>query len=276
MGSYFPATENRNRHGVTGFIGEYPNPDDLKMFMSEFGPEGRNVTYEVVQIKDGGCDPSNPGLEANQNIHTSGTQHEDDHFINWTNYLLKQKNILQTVTASYYGVDKDDFPPGVANTICILFKQLGVRGVSALTDDGAGKGNYKDTSGNVHFRPFFPASCNLREAIFLYTSACTSSSPSHHALTDPWVTMVGGTTDYQDNHLGGRYSGFYNHLGRGIPDISAHALNFMIVCKGESTRFQGARLCVFPFPYLLSALSVLGRPADRRCTDYGQRYLTTE
>ncbi|KAH9033116.1 hypothetical protein EDB85DRAFT_1864654, partial [Lactarius pseudohatsudake] len=110
---------------------------------------------------------SNPGLEANQNIQYTVALTYLSPLIFYLQH--EQKNILQTVTASYYGVDKDDFPPGVANTICILFKQLGVRGVSALTDDGAGKGNYKDTSGNVHFRPFFPASY-------------------------PWVTMVGGTT----------------------------------------------------------------------------------
>ncbi|KAH9052027.1 Pro-kumamolisin, activation domain-containing protein [Lactarius deliciosus] len=175
MGSYFPATENRNRLGVAGIIAEYPNPDDLKTFMSEFRLDGAdNVTYEVVQIKDGGYDPSNPGLEANQNIQytaaltTSGTHHEGDHFINWTSYLLTQKNIPQTVTTSY-GVNKDDILPDVANSVCNLFKQLNMRGVSALGDDGVGKGNCKDTSGNVHFRPFLPASY-------------------------PWVTTVRGTT----------------------------------------------------------------------------------
>ncbi|KAI9435591.1 subtilisin-like protein [Lactarius indigo] len=261
MEGYYPAAGERNRLGVAGFIKEYPNLDDLKMFMKEFRPEGANdATYEVIRIKDGGYNPDDPGLEANQNIQytaaltyptplifysTSGTHNEDDHFINWIGHLLEQEDIPQTVTASY-GVYEDDVPPDIAKSICDLFKELGARGVSALIPsggDGVGEGNCKDESGNVHFRPFFPASC-------------------------PWVTAVGGTTgrseqaavlsgggfsnyserpDFQDEvvprfrrNLGSTYySGFYNPLDRGIPDVSAQALEFIIVNKGKQTRFQG-------------------------------------
>ncbi len=176
MEGYVPAAPGQNALGIAGFNREYPNPDDLRIFMSRFHTDGVDATYGVNRVSGGVYDPSNPGLEANHNIQytaaltyptsltfysTRGTHNEDDPFLNWINYLLKQPSIPLTVSASY-GVDEDAVPPDTALSVCRLFLQLAGRGVSALVpsgDDGVGKGDCKDTSGNVRFRPFFPASC---------------------------------------------------------------------------------------------------------------------
>ncbi|KAH9176590.1 hypothetical protein EDB89DRAFT_1902903 [Lactarius sanguifluus] len=77
--------------------------------------------------------------------------------------------------------------------LCILFAQLG-RGVSVLLstgDDGVGK-NCKDESGDVRFVPEFPASLLLHKPNYNFTSR----SLEFRGFAGPYLTAVGGTTDY--------------------------------------------------------------------------------
>ncbi|KAH9056245.1 hypothetical protein EDB87DRAFT_1687685 [Lactarius vividus] len=61
-----------------------------------------------------------------------------------------------------------------------------------------------------------------------------------HTSAGPWVTTIGGTTSFNPElaaeqavstflqNLGNQYQGLYNPSGRGIPDISAHAVDFRL------------------------------------------------
>ncbi|KAH9083691.1 peptidase S8/S53 domain-containing protein [Lactarius deliciosus] len=143
-------------------------------------------------------------------------------------------------------------------SLCILFAQLGTRGVSVLLstgDDGVGN-NCKDESGNVRFVPELPASC-------------------------PYLTAVGGTTDYDpevaapvsgsgfSDHLvyqdvtvsaflerqGTQYSGSYNPEGRGIPDIAAQALMFLAVVRNDGFAMDGTSCSAPLFASIISLLN---------------------
>ncbi|KAH8993819.1 subtilisin-like protein [Lactarius hatsudake] len=241
---YVPLAADRNVLGVVGLLGNYPNPDDLREFMNRYRFDATSATYSVVQINGGGYDPSKPSMEANINTQytsaiayptthrfysTGGSDTQGDPFINWLDFVLDQSSVPQT---------------------------LGVRGASVLFasgNDGVGRGDclFQDNSGNsrVQFRPTFPSTC-------------------------PWVTSVGGTTgynpevaaslsgggfsvyfrrpSYQNNAvptflrtLGGRYNGFYNPGGRGVPDIAVQAIDFRAIFK-QATWTSGGTSCAVP------------------------------
>ncbi|KAH9083706.1 subtilisin-like protein [Lactarius deliciosus] len=175
-------------------------------------------------------------------------------------YLLKKTVIPQTISISY-GTYERDVPREYARALCILFAQLGARGVSVLIpsgDDGVGK-DCKDESGNVRFVPEFPASC-------------------------PYLTTVGGTTEYDpevaaplsgggfSDHFprpvyqdvavsaflerqGAQYSGLYNPEGRGIPDIAAQALKLRIFLRNVRTSVEGTSCST---PLIINAQIVAG------------------
>ncbi|KAH9172287.1 hypothetical protein EDB89DRAFT_2168783 [Lactarius sanguifluus] len=147
--------------------------------------------------------------------------------------------------------DEKNVPEEYARVVCILYAQLGARGVTVLYpsgNDGVGK-DCEEEDGSVWFVPEFPASC-------------------------PYLTAVGGTTDfapevaapisgggfsehflrpvYQDaavsaflERQGTQYAGHYNPAGRGIPDIAAQALDFPIYFRNARVN-EGGTSCSVP------------------------------
>ncbi|KAH9168350.1 subtilisin-like protein [Lactarius sanguifluus] len=265
---YVPTTTDRNALGIAGYGGQFPSPQDLALFMQEYRTDGEDATYTVTQVNGGGYDPGNPGFEANLEIQdveamayptrhiyysTAGTPNSptDDPYLCWLRYVIAQDDvdIPRTISTSYGGY-KYNIPPEYAESVCTLFGQLGLGGVSVLFssgDRGVGDGDclFRDSSGElyVQFLPIFPATC-------------------------PWVTSVGGTTGhdpevavsisgggfsmyfprqpYQANvastffqNFGDKYSGLYNHEGCGFPDISSQAIKFFLVLGGQFRLMSG-------------------------------------
>ncbi|KAH9073468.1 subtilisin-like protein [Lactarius deliciosus] len=271
---YVPAATDRNMLGVTGYLDSYPSPADLRVFMTECREDAIGASFEVVQINGGGYDPSQPDSEANLNLQYTEaiafpTPHifystgggvsanddnepaSDDMWLQWVNHVLGSENVPQTISTSY-GDSETDLPWEYADTLCDLFARLGARGASVIFssgDDGVGKGDCLEEDGSgAHFVSAFPASC-------------------------PFVTSVGGTMDIPESaapfsgggfsyyfsrpryqsvvvpaflrQLGDKYDGFYNAEGRGVPDISAQALDFFIVENSESFLISGTS-CAAP------------------------------
>src|SRR6266702_1622931 len=65
---YVATAVDRNRPGIAGFLGKYPSPDDLKLFMDEFRTDGADATFAVVEINGGGYDSDNLGMEGNVDL----------------------------------------------------------------------------------------------------------------------------------------------------------------------------------------------------------------
>ncbi|KAH9029449.1 subtilisin-like protein [Lactarius hengduanensis] len=259
---YVPKATDRNALGIAGYGGQFPSPQDLKLFMKEYRTDGEDATFTVTQINGGGYDPENPGIEANLDIQyaeaiayptrhiyysTAGTPDSptDDPYLRWSRYVIAQNDvdIPRTISTSYGGYELT-LPWEYAVSVCDLFGQLGLRGVSVLFstgDWGVGDGDclFKDSSGkvSVQFIPIFPATC-------------------------PWVTSVGGTTGHDPEvaasmsgggfsiffprqpyqadaiytflqNFGDKYSGLYNPGGRGFPDISSQAIKLSYVLGGK-------------------------------------------
>ncbi|KAH8978363.1 subtilisin-like protein [Lactarius hatsudake] len=259
---YAPKATDRNALGIAGYGGQFPSPQDLTLFMHEFRTDGEDATFTVTQVNGGGYDPANPTLEGNLDIQyaeamayptrhiyysTGGTADSptDDPYLCWLRYMIAQNDvdIPPTISTSYGGYEHDLSKEYVLS-VCALFGQLGLRGVSVLFssgDDGVGEGDclVQSSSGDVsvQFIPNFPATC-------------------------PWVTSVGGTTGHDPEvaaslsgggfsnyfpreryqadaistflqNFGDKYSGLYNPEGRGFPDVSSQAIDFLFVLGGE-------------------------------------------
>ncbi|KAH9053377.1 subtilisin-like protein [Lactarius vividus] len=267
---YVPAAANRNTLGVFGYQKDYPSKTDLIKYITNFRSDVQPpslATFAVELVNGGEYDPDNPSIEASIDVQyasamayptpitfystggtgkvsPSGEPRPGDVYLESLEYLLKKSDIPQTISISY-GTYEYSVPREYATAICTLFAQLGVRGVSVLFpagDEGVGK-SCKDKSGNFRFIPEFPASC-------------------------PYLTTVGGTTDddpevaaplsgggfsdyfprpaYQNvavsaflERQGTLYAGLYNPEGRGIPDIAAQALRFIIFLRNVRTVVEG-------------------------------------
>ncbi|KAF8259981.1 peptidase S8/S53 domain-containing protein [Lactarius quietus] len=274
--TYVPAAKDKNILGIASFSKDYASHIDLTTFMRLCRADAIDATFEVEQINNGEYNPSEPSIEANQNmqyaqamayptphifysnggkmvsIPGSGKPALEDTFQAWLNYLITQETVPRTISTSY-GDPEESVPLEYAKALCDLYAQLGSRGVSVLVpsgNDGVGDGDCiaDEDTGRVQFMPEFPSSC-------------------------PWVTSVGGTTQipekaaelsgggfsdyfprpiYQDpavptflERLGNQYNGMYNPAGRGIPDVAGQALTYFLVSRRQGLTADGTS-CATP------------------------------
>ncbi|KAF8264977.1 subtilisin-like protein [Lactarius quietus] len=276
---YVPSATDKSLFAVVGFVEDVPSQTDLTLFMNEYRADTKDATFTLKEINGGTSEASKPSDEADTNAqYALGMAYpiplvyysvggdldwdpitnkpiKGDSDLEWLKYVLDLSEIPQTISISY-GNEEHNLPPEYTKALCDLYAQLGARGVSVLFasgDDGVGKGDCKDDSGNVMFRPTFPSSC-------------------------PWVTSVGGasfTTDvkdevaaglssggfsshflrqeYQDilvpeflEKLGSEYAGLYDAAGRGIPDISSQALEIVIIQGGVPYVVDGTSASLRP------------------------------
>ncbi|KAH8994287.1 subtilisin-like protein [Lactarius akahatsu] len=234
--SYHPAAVDRNVIGIAGY----------------------DATFSVVQVQDGGNNPDSPGDEANldtqyavamtyptTNIFYSvgGSPETIDPFFNFITYMLtKETRIPQTITTSYGGPEYI-VPIDYATRVCRLFAEVGLLGVSALFasgDSGVGPGDCLiEVKGqvSVHFIPDFPATCPYLTSV----GGTTRDSPEVAAsLSGGGFSNYFERPPYQADAvppflqtLGDKYRGYYHPGGRGVPDISAQALNVLFVGEGQ-------------------------------------------
>ncbi|KAH8978340.1 subtilisin-like protein [Lactarius akahatsu] len=259
--AYTPNTHGENVLGIVGFLGHYPSPADLGAFMRKYLSEAGDATFTVVEINGEKYDPTHPHDEANVDIQYAeamayptphifystggGPPRTDDIWMSWLKYILDQENIPQTISISY-NILEHFLSREWAINACNQFAKLGVRGVSVLVSSGnkgIGPGTCMRDDGTVRFKPSFPGIC-------------------------PYVTVVGGTTDFEPEvaasfsgggfsdyfkrptyqeeavstflqDLGNRYQGLYNASGRGIPDIAAQAVGLPIFLNGNEIKVSG-------------------------------------
>lgn len=275
--TYKPTALAKNAIGILGYGNEFPSPTDLAMFMAVFRTDSDpdEVTFTVETVNGGKYEPSWPGVEANLDVQYAQaiaypTPHifysiggklmwelddnkpiAGDYFLMWMAYLVPKEKIPQTMSASY-GVNETDVPAEYARSVCDIFMQLGARGVSILFatgDDGVGIGNCQDASGRVRFIPKFPATCPYVTSV----GGTTSSIPEVAAgLSGGGFSNYFGRPAYQNvvvpaflQSLGSQYDGMYNPGGRGVPDVSAQALDFVIIVHTGPSHVSGTS-CAAP------------------------------
>ncbi|KAF5333534.1 hypothetical protein D9611_002701 [Ephemerocybe angulata] len=287
---YVPKAPEKNSIGVTGYLEEFANENDLKAFYAEQVPEAVNSTFKVISVNGGenSQDPFSAGFEANLDVQfafgltypTPGTfwstggrpPFKPDLIVteNTNDFVLKQKDVPYVISTSY-GEPEQSVPEAYARRVCNSFAQLGARGISILFSSGDGgvgdgwddptqtKCKTNDGRNVTRFMPTFPATC-------------------------PYVTAVGGTTDipeisvyfsgggfsdywprpgYQARHVGDwfktipkdLYKDLYNPAGRGFPDVAAQGTRFRVFWRGEGFGIGGTSASAPAFAGIVALLN---------------------
>ncbi|KAI1795098.1 tripeptidyl peptidase A [Ganoderma leucocontextum] len=203
---FTPSTKNGNQIGITGYLEQFANIQDLESFYADQRPEALNSSFKTVLINGGLNNQTldEAGVEANLDTQfafgltfptpgtfwsTGGsppfipdvleTVNSNEPYLDWLAFILEQKTIPQTISTSYAD-DEQTVPQNFAKRVCSEFAQLGVRGTSLMFssgDGGVGDGEEdpalqecftNDGRNATRFIPLFPPSC-------------------------PFVTAVGGT-----------------------------------------------------------------------------------
>ncbi|WAR52657.1 hypothetical protein PtB15_2B81 [Puccinia triticina] len=189
---------NANRIGVTAYIGERANFEDLKDFLTNEGlPTTNNFT--VVSV-NGGLNPQtntldeivrHVGVEGNLDIQTTmgftapmpnifyttagtppfkadlfTTSNSNEPYLDWLLYIASQPDsAVPQVISTSYGDDEQTVPANYAQRVCNQLAALTARGVSLIFssgDDGVGQDGTcmsNDGKNTTKFIPIFPASC---------------------------------------------------------------------------------------------------------------------
>ncbi|KAF7332453.1 Peptidase S53 domain-containing protein [Mycena kentingensis (nom. inval.)] len=222
---YVPRATRRNQLGITGFLEQNANKQDLAAFYRDQLPSAVNSTFKIELVADGVNNQSllAAGEEANLDTqfgfgvafptpgvfwstggrppfivdaHTPVDTNEP--YLDWLDHVLAQDYIPQTISTSYAD-DEQTVPFSYASRVCKRFAELGCRGVSVLFasgDGGVGDGSSDPTSHTcqtnhgkpkTRFLPTFPGSC-------------------------PYVTSVGGTMSIPEasaSFSGGGFSDYF-------------------------------------------------------------------
>ena len=180
---YHPFVPSENTLGILGIDDDYPSKLDLTHFMVRYRYEARNADFTVIQWNGGGYNPNHPGDGSSIGTqYTSamayptelifysiggdtewenGRPTAEDMYLVWLNKILEQQFPPQTISIEY-GHSERDLPFDYADSLCELFAQLGLRGITVLVasgQDGVGAGNCVNAEGDVQFIPEFPSTC---------------------------------------------------------------------------------------------------------------------
>ncbi|KAF4610506.1 hypothetical protein D9613_006684 [Agrocybe pediades] len=265
--SYMPSAKGVNKICVAGFLDEFANRADLQAFLYNYRPDAVNSTFTTVSVNQGGDNQADPGVEANLDIQyttsltyptpniyystggsppfnpdSSTPNNTNEPHLDLLNYLLSQKTLPQTLTASY-GENEQTVPRDYAIKVCNMIAALTARGTTVFYssgDYGVGDGDCKNNDGTntTAFQPAFPASCP-------YVTAVGST---YHVNPEVGIDFSGGgfsryfdMPSYQkkavDAYLGAigpdKYKGLFNRAGRAYPDVSAQGNNFEVIVGGR-------------------------------------------
>ena len=184
MPFYYPAATDRNMLGIAGFGNGNPSLIDGWWFTRRFRADAIAPTVIVVPV-NGGVNFQTPASETG-NLDTqysvaltyptpilyytiggrkqllpSGEPELSDRYVQWLLYMINEPVIPQTISVPY-STKETDLPREYTKRLCVLFAELGARGVSVLVpsgDDGVGVGKCKNSDGDIQFYTTFPASC---------------------------------------------------------------------------------------------------------------------
>ncbi|KAG6910783.1 hypothetical protein DXG01_007671 [Tephrocybe rancida] len=223
---FVPKQTKENSIGITGYLEEFANIQDLQSFYADQRPDALNTSFTFLSV-NGGTNSQNlseAGAEAGLDVQFAfglshpipatfystggrppfkpdvGTpQNTNEPYNAWLDFVLEQDDLPLSISTSY-GDDEQTVPEDYARRACASFAQLGARGVSLMFssgDGGVGDNNpdpatqqcFTNDGRNVtRFIPSFPAS----------------------------VTVVGGTTGVPEVAVSRFFSGggFSNYFGR--------------------------------------------------------------
>ncbi|CAK5264006.1 unnamed protein product [Mycena citricolor] len=240
---------------ATGYLFQWAQEVDLKLFLEQLRPDIPSTTTFNLQNINGGSNPQGAGWageEANLDMqYTVGlatgvpvtflSVGEFDFLtalLDTTTYLQGVSNPPTVMTTSY-GMTESVIDITVVDALCNAYMSLGARGISVLFASG---------DGGVHNNHDSLDDCDMPDLAPVFPATC------------PFITSVGGTIGFPEtavNFTGGgfstmfpapayqqkqvasflktvpaNFSASFNRTGRGYPDVALQAVNFQIGIEG--------------------------------------------
>ncbi|KAJ7613070.1 family S53 protease [Roridomyces roridus] len=265
------STSVNNILGVSGYLDEWVNSQDLRAFLTTNRPALINSTFNL-QLVDGGQNLQSifdAGDEANLdvqyslslatgvpvNFYSVGISTNDDveGFIDVVNFILAADK-RPTVFSTSYGFSESNMPINLAVAICDAYTQLAAVGISSLfaSGDGGVSGMQSTTTcPQNQFNPTLPSTCPFVTSIGGTTGLPPAQVVAYNGSSGGFSNYF-PTPDYQAQDvkayvasMGGTYAGMYNATGRGFPDVAAHAADVQIHWRGNFETVTGTS-CATP------------------------------
>lgn len=259
-----------NKQAVTGFLEQYYTDIDLQEFFTLFYRKGRGRKV-ARKVGDGKSGP--PGTEAELdvqyvmalggNVETefwsfagrAPDNPENEPFLKFLT-TLANTSAAPLVISSSYGEDEDSVGPAYADRCNVEFQKAGARGITLLFasgDSGVGGDHSCGTeceAGRECFVPMWPAASPYVTSVG--GTGGLGGEETAAALSSGGFSYRWPVPAWQRGAVEGFLAGkglpdasLFSKSGRGFPDISAQAIDYMVVDLGVPMPVAGTS-CASP------------------------------
>lgn len=181
-------------------------------------------------------------------------------------YLLSlPDDQLPSVLSISYGENDQTVPRSYQHLTCLLFAQLGARGVSVIVSSGdSGPGsscNLVEQDRRPYFNAIYPAACpyvtSVGGTVGVEPERAASFSGGGFGLVLGRVGYQNDSIDEYLQQLGDQWINFYQQLGRGIPDIAIQSSNFVVRDHGQDITLSGTSVGAPVFAAMIANLNAV-------------------
>ena len=259
----YTSTNPQNSQAVASFLKQYFSPSDLGQFQDQY-----NIPPNPIAKTEGENDPSNPGIEADldveyitatgRNVRTwfvsisrTANKNQED-FLYWITQQINDTSSPWVHSVSY-GDYEVSIPTNYQNRTDIEFMKFGVSGRSILVASG---------DEGVHCKK------NKYTPVWPTCSPYITSVGGTTSLTEVWIDGGGGFSDtfpmpeYQREAVEAYLASgkapptkYFNSTGRAYPDVSAFAVDFVIIYDGSGAVVDGTSCATPTFAGVVSCLN---------------------
>ncbi|KAI0977062.1 peptidase S8/S53 domain-containing protein [Xylaria arbuscula] len=290
---YTADPKSGSKLGFASYLEEYARYADFQTFQKAYLPDVVPENFTVIQFSNGGNNQTSTDDSGEANLDAQyifGTGHplpvtefstggrgplvpdldqpeasdnEDEPYLDFLKNVIKlpQSKLPQVISTSY-GENEQSVPKSYALSVCNLIAQLGSRGVSVIFSSGdSGVGSAclsNDGKNTTKFQPQYPASCpwvtSVGSTRYLNETATYFSSGG---FSDYWSRPL-----YQElavkqylNKIGDKFAPYYNHKGRGFPDVATQGYGFRVYDQGSLNGYQGTSCSAPTFAGIVGLLN---------------------
>lgn len=290
---YTADANSGSKVAFTSYLEEYARYSDFATFEQNYLPEAIGQNFTVIQFSGGLNNQTSTDDSGEANLDAQyilGTGHplpitefsvggrgplvpdldqptQDDNFnepyLDFLKNVLKlpQSQLPQVISTSY-GENEQSVPKSYALSVCNLIAQLGSRGVSVIFSSGdSGTGSAclsNDGKNTTKFQPQYPASCpwvtSVGSTRYLNETATFFSSGGFSDLWSRPIWQELAVRQYLSK-IGDKFAPYYNHTGRGFPDVSAQGYGYRVYDQGSLKGYQGTSCSAPAFAGIVGLLN---------------------
>lgn len=263
--SKYVSTNQNNSQAVAAFLRQFFDPTDLEKFQKNYGIASKPITKVV-----GKNEPDDPGAEANLDVqYISATgRGVDTWFISISTYSNgRQEDFLSWITSQVnstgspwvhsasYGDIESSIADSYLDRMDNEFMKFGVSGRTVLFASGDGGVQCKRKGIRKVYNPNWPAS-----SPYVTTVGGTASKTRVWSAGGGGFSNYFGMPDYQQDAVS-KYlvkypdRSMFNASGRAYPDVSAFAVDFVIIDDGFPEPVDGTSCAAPTFAGIVAILN---------------------